>query len=445
MYAHSLHITAPGQPSGRLQWRRSPLRSIAFGAAFGLALATPSRVQAEAFHCGAGDAPCLSAAITEANANGQKNKIFLDAGTYTLTAADNNTDGPNALPSITSRLEIDGAGPDTTFIEGQAGFFSGFRLIHVAATGDLTLCGLTLRGGSIGSIQFANRKGGGVFNHGGSVTIANAVLSGNNAGTLGGFGGGLYNADGMVTLTDSILTGNIADFGGGIANSAGGNVTIMRSTLANNLTHGAAGGIENFGTMTITDSLIDSNKSLDPAIGGGIRNVGMVTITNSILSRNGALRGGGGIMNGTSSISRDGGTVTITNSTVTGNGGEAGGIYNTGGTVTITSSTISLNGGSRVGGIFGATTITNSTVSGNQSGNFGLAVGGIMGGTITNSTVSGNSGRTSGGVAGVALQNTIVALNSSTVGAPIAQEWLPLVTISSATRPTAASLCSLVT
>src|SRR6516225_12210372 len=97
MYAHSLYIAAPGQPSGRLQWRRS---SIVFGAAFGLALASPFRVQAEAFHCGAGDAPCLIAAITEANANGQRNTIFLDAGTYTLTAVDNDTDGPNGLPSI---------------------------------------------------------------------------------------------------------------------------------------------------------------------------------------------------------------------------------------------------------------------------------------------------------------------------------------------------------
>ena len=89
MHAHSLYITAPGRSGGRLQWRRPPLRSIVFRAALGLALASPFRVQAEAFHCGAGDAPCLIAAITEANANGQRNTIFLDAGTYTLTVVDN--------------------------------------------------------------------------------------------------------------------------------------------------------------------------------------------------------------------------------------------------------------------------------------------------------------------------------------------------------------------
>jgi hypothetical protein len=147
MYAHSLYITATGQPSEGQQWRHSPLRSIALVAAFGLALAIPSRVQAKAFHCDAGDTPCLIAAITEANANGHKNRIFLGAGTYTLTVIDNDTAGPNGLPSITGSLEIKGAGPNTTTIERDASARP-FRLIRVAATGHLTLEGLTLRGGS---------------------------------------------------------------------------------------------------------------------------------------------------------------------------------------------------------------------------------------------------------------------------------------------------------
>ena len=41
---------------------------------------------------------CLIAAINEANANGEANTIRLEAGTYTLTAVDNRTDGPNGLP-----------------------------------------------------------------------------------------------------------------------------------------------------------------------------------------------------------------------------------------------------------------------------------------------------------------------------------------------------------
>ena len=107
MHAHSAHLTTPSQPGRRLQWRSLALKSIAFG----MVLAATAPVQAKTFHCGAGDVPCLIAAITEANTNGQKkNRIQLDAGTYTLMAADNDTDGPNGFPSITSDLDITGRG-----------------------------------------------------------------------------------------------------------------------------------------------------------------------------------------------------------------------------------------------------------------------------------------------------------------------------------------------
>ena len=98
------------------------------------------------FSCAAGDVACLIEAIKTANANGEKNRITLGAGTFTLTTVDNNTHGPNGLPSITGGLTITGAGADTTRLERAAGA-PPFRLLHVAATGVLTLEGLTLRGG----------------------------------------------------------------------------------------------------------------------------------------------------------------------------------------------------------------------------------------------------------------------------------------------------------
>jgi hypothetical protein len=277
----------------------------------------PSRVQAEAFRCGAGDAPCLIAAITEANANGHKNTIFLDAGTYTLTVIDNDTDGPNGLPSITSSLSITGVGAETTSIE-RDGNARPFRLIHVAATGHLTLNGLTLRGGMF--FFTGPPLGGGLFNNGGTVTITSSTFSGNS----GRFGGGLYNASGTVTLTNSILSRNVGTAGGGLDN-AGGAVTITQSTLANNLGSAVGGGILNEagGTVTITDSTIASNITFDPGLGGGIDNLGSLTITNSTLS------GNSGRSNG--AIENLGGTVMITNSTLSGNSGQSsGGIANFG-------------------------------------------------------------------------------------------------------------------
>src|SRR5262245_8720804 len=73
-----------------------------------LGLGGPS--QAAEFACGAGDVACLIRAINDANANGAANTLTLAAGTYTLTAVDNMTDGPTGLPSITSVLTLRGQG-----------------------------------------------------------------------------------------------------------------------------------------------------------------------------------------------------------------------------------------------------------------------------------------------------------------------------------------------
>jgi hypothetical protein len=135
---------APTRPvNRRLHWGRIPWR-VAAMAALGLALALPHTVQAKTFYCGAGDVQCLIAAIHEANANGEANTIRLAAGTYTLTAIDNNTHGSNGLPSITSTLTIRGAGAETTIIERQVQSFP-FLLVHIEPIGTLTLRGLTLR------------------------------------------------------------------------------------------------------------------------------------------------------------------------------------------------------------------------------------------------------------------------------------------------------------
>src|SRR6266446_5779995 len=101
-----------------------------------VSLAPPS--QAADFACAAGDVACLIDAINQANANGEANTITLEAGTYTLTAVDNDIEGPNGLPSITTTLTLRGADPDTTIIE-RAASAPGFRLLHIAASGTLTL------------------------------------------------------------------------------------------------------------------------------------------------------------------------------------------------------------------------------------------------------------------------------------------------------------------
>jgi hypothetical protein len=319
-----------------------------------VSLVSPS--QAADFTCAAGDVACLIHAINTANANGEANTITLEAGTYTLTAVDNTTDGPNGLPSVTSTLTIQGAGADTTVIAREASTPL-FRLGHVAATGTLTFERLTLRS----SVETSGRlNGAGLFNQGGILTLDHVTLSNNNAGM--GQGGGLFNNGGTVTLASTLLTRNVAEAGGGLF-ARGGTVLLINSTVASNgtlhgggglwnenggvlslihstLTHNSAdngGGLVNScgssdlppitsppcGVVTITESTIANNTAIFNE-GGGIRNVGTLTLLNSTVATNFASNNGGGI--------RNAGSMIITNSTIADNQGipGGGGIRNTG-------------------------------------------------------------------------------------------------------------------
>jgi hypothetical protein len=267
----------------RRRWWCIPWR-VAAVLALGLALVPSARAHAKTFHCGAGDVQCLIDAIHEANANGKKNTIRLAAGTYTLTEVDNTTDGPNGLPSITSefRLTIQGAKDEGTIIERQFGA-PHFRLIHVAATGTLTLDGLTLQGGNSDSV------GGGIFNDG-TLTLTHSTVSGNAAHT---FGGGISN-NGTLTLTNSTVSDNA---GSGIIGAAGGiwnnngTLTLINSTVSGNREDGQGGGIcgggiwNNNGTLTLINSTVSGNRALNHP-GGGICGGGNTTLQNTIVALN---------------------------------------------------------------------------------------------------------------------------------------------------------------
>ena len=107
--------------------------------------------------------------------------------------------------------------------------------------------------------------------------------------------------------------------GGGIENN--GTLTVSNSTLSGNHAGQAGGGIYNNGTLSVTNSTFSGN-SLDPTYGtygGGIYdNVGTVNVSNSTFSGNSAYAGGGGIAGNV-------GTVNVSNSTFSGNSVHAGG------------------------------------------------------------------------------------------------------------------------
>ena len=205
-----------------------------------------------------------------------------------------------------------------------------------------------------------------------------------------GFGGGIQN-EGTLTLTDSTVSGNIATVGGGIFNL--GTLTVTTTAVSGNNTmrseaSGATGGgIFNRGTLAVTNSRLRGNRAV---FGGGIYNYnpGMLTLTDSSVRENTAFYGGG-IQNG--------GTLALVNSTVYENSGSYGGGIHNGSidALTLTNSTVSGNTAVFTGGGIhneGTLTLTNSTVSRNTAVDTGSGIENYRTLTVTNSLVDGECG-----------------------------------------------------
>jgi hypothetical protein len=303
------------------------------------------------FNCSGGDAACLIAAINSANADGAADTIHLEAGTYSLTAAqeDDAADGPSGLPAITSPLTITGADRATTIIQRDAGVF---RIFRITAAGDLTLENLTLRRGSVSG---TTTEGGGLLNRG-KLTISNCTVTRNEA--LERRGGGISNY-GSLTIRDSTISDNSADNGCCNDSAAGifsnGSLTMSRSFVTGNHdANGAWGGIFGGGTSCVIESSTISGNSSDFGVGG----VGCGSIKNSLIFGNSVQRGVGGVT-----------ANTIVNTTIAGNG--------------------ALDQG--IGGVGGGSLI-NCTVVGNFSADPAFGPAGVGTGDLKNTIVAGNTG-----------------------------------------------------
>lgn len=250
------------------------------------------------FDCAAGDVRCLIQAINAANADTRnRDTINLAAGTYTLTAVDNTTDGPNGLPSIKGPITLNGAADSgsggsvaaapRTIIERAAGARP-FRLLHHnnAWGAGVVIQGISFRGGSTATGE-PNIHGGAIFNRG-KMTLVNSTVSGNHAPE--GFGGGIFN-EGNLKLLDSTVSENDALADGGISNSH--ELWVISSTISNNSSSIGGGGIgSSWIVRRLTNSTVSGNR-VSKGSGGGIFNSGYVHLRNSTVSGN----SGGGIFN----------------------------------------------------------------------------------------------------------------------------------------------------
>lgn len=169
----------------------------------------------------------------------------------------------------------------------------------------------------------SDNSGVGIFNGGGRLEVTNSSITNNlrrgidqdwGRATLnhvrieGNKSGGISNHQGGVFLTNSTVALNSSSQGGGISNSAGGFVSVVKSTISNNSASDLGGGIRNtsgdpFGRLSASVELINSTVSGNSArIGGGIENSNdlggaEVTIINSTIARNSARTDGGGVRN----------------------------------------------------------------------------------------------------------------------------------------------------
>jgi uncharacterized protein (TIGR03437 family) len=124
----------------------------------------------------------------------------------------------------------------------------------------------------------------------GALSIADSILTGNEANGSAGLGGGLLNqTGGTVTIVRSTFSANNANRdGGGIANTTSGTVAISNSTFAGNRAAGNGGALANNATATasVANSTFNGNRA---PLGSGIFNEGngsTLSLKNSIAAGN---------------------------------------------------------------------------------------------------------------------------------------------------------------
>jgi hypothetical protein len=185
------------------------------------------------------------------------------------------------------------------YLTGNDDFFGG----GIANFGTLTLSNSTVAGNRVGELYSTAGDGGGIANFG-ILTLSNSTVAGNGAyGYSVAGGGGIYNMDDL-TVRCGTISGNQAEFenfehqggsGGGIDNK-GGTVTISNSTVAGNdagnREPGDGGGIYNDmgGTLTLNNATVSANSDGDFFGGGGIYN----DMSATLHSRNGIIAGNTG-------------------------------------------------------------------------------------------------------------------------------------------------------
>jgi hypothetical protein len=120
---------------------------------------------------------------------------------YTLTSANNATDGGTGLPVITGKVTIQGAG--ATIARSTASGTAAFRVLDVASKGNLNLNSLTLSNGlATNGVQ----GGGAIYSHG-TLSVSAGTFTNNSSPATTGTSGGAIDSSGTLTVDTSTFSG----------------------------------------------------------------------------------------------------------------------------------------------------------------------------------------------------------------------------------------------
>ena len=230
-----------------------------------------------------------------------------------------------------------------------------------------------------------------------TLTLTSAIFSGCYGAQGGYFGGAIANsAGGVLTISSAAFIENTTDntgYGGAIGNQHGGIVVMSSATFVKNTTGSnyTGGAIYNIGNMVISSAVFTGNWGQG---GGAITNAGSMTLDSAVFAGNSSLDFGGAIYVY--------GALDIGSALFSGNIATRGGaIHNSTGSTTLSAGDFTentaLNGGAILNG--GMMTLTSTTFSGNSAGENGGAINNSYSGKMVLSAVtfSGNQAAGNGG------------------------------------------------
>lgn len=309
-------------------------------------------------------------------------------------------------------ISVIGTGTELSVFDcsaGMAGMITGGKSTATSTGGGITIGSssgsgsLNLYGGRISGNAAVN--GGGIYiaNNGSKLLVDGGVIENNTVtGTTStsGRGGGLYVSGGTVTLSDGEIRGNQAKDGGGAYTTGSSSYfNLNGGRISGNTATGDGGGmyVASSSKPTITGGTITGNKA--DGNGGGIYVAsGTAAVSGGEITNNEAVGGGGAYIAG--------GTVTMSDGGIADNrAANGGGVYTTGSTGkfildngSITGNTATGNGGGIYAVSSSTATVNNGSISGNNAaGNGGGIYTETTKLTVTGGTISGNKADSNGG------------------------------------------------